>query len=320
MHLKTYAATAAALVLATANIQAQEAPDSARMMRTLGELADDAMQGRLVNTEGSVRAQGFITGALLKIGVKPFSGNRFAQPFKFAGRGATADSTPGTNLIGMITGSKYPNRYIVISAHYDHKGIRHSTATTKAPADSIFNGADDNASGTAGILELASYFAKHQPQHSIIFAFFDAEESGDRGSRAFVASSIMPNKDSVIIDLNLDMVGRNVSNELYAAGTTPYPQLLPYVQEAAKRSGLKLLTGHDGAPGKDDWTNQSDHGAFHAKKIPYLYFGEEDHPDYHQLSDHVSGIMPGFYVSAIRTVLDIAKQIDAKPPAATRSK
>ena len=125
----------------------------------------------------------------------------------------------------------------------------------------------------------------------------------------------MPPKDSVIIDLNLDMVGRNINNELYAAGTTPYPQLLPFVQQAASHSGIvKLLTGHDGAPGKDDWTNQSDHGAFHAQHIPYIYFGEEDHPDYHKVTDEIPGIMPGFYVASIRIVLDIAKQVDAKPP------
>lgn len=315
MLLKTYTAVAAAVLIATTSASAQQAPDSARLMRTIGVLAHDSMEGRQVNTPGSIKAQKYLAAELTKRGVKPFSGKEFEQSVKFAGRGANADSTPGVNLLGVIRGSKYPNRYIVVSAHYDHLGIRRSTATTKAPADSISNGADDNASGTAGILEVASYFTAHKPQHSVIIALFDAEERGGQGSKAFLRSSMMPDKDSIILDINLDMVGRNVNNELYAAGTTPYPQLLPYVQEATKRAGIKLLTGHDGAPGKDDWTNQSDHGAFHAAKIPYLYFGEEDHPDYHRATDHVSGIMPGFYVAAIRTVLDVAKQIDAKPPA-----
>lgn len=321
MRLKNHATAAtaavAAVLFATGGLTAQQAPDSVRLMKTIGVLAHDSMEGRQVNTPGSIRAQQYLTAELTKRGVKPFSGKGFAQPFTFKGRRAapTADRTAGVNLLGVIRGSKYPNRYIVVSAHYDHLGTRRSTAMTKAPADSIFNGADDNASGTAGILEVASYFATHKPQHSILVALFDAEESGDQGSHAFVASSIMPNPDSVVLDINLDMVGRNVNNELYAAGTTPYPVLLPYVQEAVKRSGVKLLTGHDGAPGKEDWTGQSDHGSFHAKKIPYLYFGEEDHADYHRAGDEVKGIMPGFYVSAIRTVLDVAKQIDAHPPA-----
>ena len=296
---------------ASADASGMQVPDSARLMRTIGVLAHDSMEGRAVGTQGGVKARRFLTSELMKRGVKPFQASGFEQTFRFAGRGANADSTTGTNLIGVIRGSKYPNRYIVVSAHYDHLGTRNGE---------VFNGADDNASGTAGILEVASWFAAHKPQHSIIIAHFDAEERGSQGSRAFIASSIMPPRDSVIMNINLDMVGRNEANELYAAGTTPYPFLLPYVETARTRSGIiKLLTGHDGNPGQQNWTGQSDHGPFHAVKIPYLYFGEEDHPDYHKASDEIQGIMPGFYVAAIRIVLDIAKQADANPPVRTAS-
>lgn len=289
-------------------LRAQQVPDSVRLMRTIGVLAHDSMEGRRVGTPGSAKAQRFLVAELAKRGVKPFAGKNFQHEFQFKGR-QSADSVTGTNLIGVIRGAKHPNQFIVVSAHYDHLGVRHGD---------VFNGADDNASGSAGILEVASWFAAHKPQNSIIIALFDAEESGDQGSKAFVASALLPPKGSVMIDINLDMVGRNVRNELYAAGTTPYPFLLPYVQRAAGTSGIKLLIGHDGAPGKgDDWTNQSDHGAFHAKHIPYLYFGEEDHPDYHKATDEMPAIMPGFYVASVRTVLDIVKQIDVRPPAAT---
>jgi hypothetical protein len=288
------------------SLRAQQAPDSARLMRTIGVLAHDSMEGRQVGTPGSLKAQKFLKAELTKRGVMPFQKSGYEQVFKFGGRQPTADSTTGTNLIGVIRGSKHPGKFIVVSAHYDHLGVRNGN---------VFNGADDNASGTAAALEVASYFANHKPEHSVIIALFDAEERGDRGSHAFVNSAIMPTRDSVIIDLNMDMVGRNVNNELYAAGTTPYPQLLPYVEAAASRSGVvKLLTGHDGAPGKEDWTNQSDHGAFHAVHIPYIYFGEEDHPDYHKATDEIPGIMPGFYIAAVRVVVDVAKQVDAKPP------
>lgn len=309
-------------------LQAQQAPDSVRLMHTIGVLADDSMQGRQVGTPGSEKAQRFLIAELNKRGVKPFVGGAFPHTFKFAARrrggaaGATpaaasgtpatppppADSTSGTNLLGVIRGSKHPNRYIVVSAHYDHLG---------AGNGDVYNGADDNASGTAGVLEVASYFAAHKPDNSIIIALFDAEERGDQGSKAFVASALMPSKDSVLIDINLDMVGRNVKNELYATGTLANPFLAPYVDAAAQRSGLKLLKGHDGAPGTgENWIHQSDQGAFADVKIPYLYFGEEDHPDYHKPTDEVKGIMPGFYIASVRTVLDVVKQVDAKPPVA----
>jgi hypothetical protein len=307
--------------ISTTALRAQQAPDSVRLMHTIGVLADDSMQGRKVGTPGSEKARRFLISELNSRGVKPFAGGVFPHQFKFAPgrrRGGTAapagqtpaqvDSITGTNLLGVIGGSKHPNRYIVVSAHYDHLGPGNGD---------VYNGADDNASGTAGVLEVASYFAAHKPENSIIIALFDAEESGDRGSKAFVTSALMPSKDSVLIDINLDMVGRNVKNELYATGTLANPFLAPYVDAAATRSGLKLLKGHDGAPGTgDNWIHQSDQGAFADDTIPYLYFGEEDHPDYHKPTDEVKGIMPGFYVAAVRTVLDVTKQVDAKPPVA----
>ena len=279
--------------------------DSVRMMRTISVLAHDSMEGRATGTPGSQKAQLFLVGELQKRGVKPFDARGYLHEFRVPGRQG-GDSVAGANIVGLIRGTRSPERFIVVSAHYDHLGVR---------AGDTFNGADDNASGTAGILEVASWFVANPPQHSIVIALFDAEERGLVGARRFVASGITP-KDATILNVNLDMVGRNVKNELYAAGTARYPAFLPYVQTAAARSGLKLLTGHDiQGTGGEDWTSQSDQGAFHSAGIPFLYFGEEDHPDYHKATDELPGIMPGFYTSAIRTILDIVKQIDANPPA-----
>ncbi|MEO5509483.1 MAG: M28 family peptidase [Longimicrobiales bacterium] len=282
-----------------------QAPDSVRLMRTIGILAHDSMEGRATGTAGSIKAQKFLEAEFAKRGLKPFLAGKYSEAFKLRGsRTAPNDSVSARNIAGVIRGMKNTGKYIVVSAHYDHLGMRNG---------SVFNGADDNASGTAAILEVASWFADHEPAHNILIVAFDAEERGDAGSHAFLAMH-KAFADSVLIDINLDMVGRNVGNELYAAGTTPYPFLLTYVQTAAARAGLKLLTGHDNkGGGQDDWTNQSDHGAFHALGIPYIYFGEEDHPDYHRATDEIAGIMPGFYVNAVRVVLDVVRQIDAKP-------
>lgn len=113
----------------------------------------------------------------------------------------------------------------------------------------------------------------------------------------------------------MDMIGRNDAGELYVAGTHHYPHLLPFVQRMAASAELILIPGHDTpnpARPSDDWTSASDHGAFHAVNIPFLYFGVEDHPDYHRPTDRFERIQPGFHARAVRTVLTAAKLLDAE--------
>jgi Zn-dependent M28 family amino/carboxypeptidase len=193
----------------------------------------------------------------------------------------------------------------VISAHYDHLGIRNGE---------VFNGADDNASGSAALLALARYFRVNRPRHSILFAAFDGEESGLQGARSFVSSPPV-GADSIIMNVNMDMIGRNERDELYVTGTLPYPYLRPYVEQVQPRSKVRLLIGHDTVPTggsrSDNWTSASDHGAFHAARIPFLYFGVEDHPDYHRATDEFERLMPGFYVRAVETILVVVLLLDA---------
>src|SRR5690606_11353073 len=132
---------------------------------------------------------------------------------------------------------------------------------------------------------------------------FDAEEGGLRGARAFVAAPPVP-LDSIRLNVNLDMVGRNARGELYVAGLHHYPFLTPIVSAVQAEAEIRVLPGHDDPSlGADDWTSQSDHGAFHEKGIPFLYFGVEDHPDYHRPTDTFDHIMPGFFVDAVEAVL-----------------
>lgn len=274
--------------------------DSVQLMYDIGVLAHDSMEGRLVGTAGSQRARTFIERSFRGRGLKPIGGATYLHPFTFTRRDT---SITGSNIIGAVTGTEQPSRYIVITAHYDHVGIRNGE---------IYNGADDNASGTAALLAMADYFARNAPRHSIIFAALDAEEGGLRGARAFVESPPVP-LTSIVLNVNMDMVGRNDAGELYVAGTHHYPQLLPFVQRAAEGAEVKLIPGHDrpSANASDDWTTASDHGAFHRAGVPFLYFGVEDHPDYHRPTDDISGIQPGFYPRAVRTVLSVVRLLDA---------
>jgi Zn-dependent M28 family amino/carboxypeptidase len=178
----------------------------------------------------------------------------------------------------------------------------------------IFNGADDNASGTAALFAMAKYFAKNKPQNSIIFVAFDGEENGLQGAKKFVANSPVK-KESMLVNINMDMISSNDVNELYASGTKHYPNLKPLLESLAKSKNtkVKLILGHDQPnPPQDDWTNQSDHYEFHKVKIPFIYFGVEDHKDYHRATDEFQNINQKFYVNSVETILETVKMFDAK--------
>jgi Zn-dependent M28 family amino/carboxypeptidase len=280
---------------------AAAAVDSVQLMRDIGVLAHDSMEGRLVGTPGSERAQRFLVRRFAEVGLQQLGGT-YSHSFTFDRQG---QQVRGVNIVGQVRGTALPERYIVVTAHYDHLGVRNGE---------IYVGADDNASGTAGLLALADYFNRNRPRHSIIFAALDAEEGGLRGARAFVATPPVA-RQAIVLNVNMDMVGRNDRNELYVAGTRHYPQLLSIVQRVAAGAEVRLIPGHDSpnpANPSDDWTMASDHGAFHEVGIPFLYFGVEDHPDYHRPTDTMAGIQPGFYNRAVRTVLSALRLLDAE--------
>lgn len=274
--------------------------DSTQLLKDVETLSADKYMGRQTGTAGNRQAQFYLLERFKKAGIQPMSGT-YEQSFYFT-RGTAR--IMGTNLYGYIPGKT--DSVIVISAHYDHVGVK----ANAQGADSIFNGADDNASGVAAILGMAAWFTKHPPRHTLIFAAFDAEEMGLQGAKAFLDKPPVP-LTKIVANINLDMVSRNDKNELYACGTFHYPQLKPFIQTAAANSRIKLLTGHDRPEdGGQNWTGQSDHGMFHQKKIPFIYFGVEDHADYHRPSDEFSRIHPSFFFQAANTVLEVVTLMD----------
>jgi Zn-dependent M28 family amino/carboxypeptidase len=268
----------------------------AQLLKDVEILSSDAYQGRKTGTKGAEMARAYIIARFQKLGLKSYPQHvNYAQEFTFNSRGGA--KVNGTNVIGYIPGKG--NNVIVVSAHYDHLG------TVK---DEVFNGADDNASGTAGLLKIAAYFAKNKPNNTIIFASFDAEEMGLQGAKAFVANPPVP-IGTVAVNVNMDMIGHSEKAELYVCGTYKYPNLKKYIDTT--RKDIKVSLGHDDPKlGHDDWTNQSDQGAFNAKDIPFLYFGVEDHKDYHKATDEYSTITKQFFSNAAATVLDVVKNID----------
>ena len=274
--------------------------DAQELLRDLEILAHDSMEGRRPGTPGIERARSFILASLDERGVQPLHGQRF-QSFDFQNRRDGQDYV-GHNLLGWFQGTEHPDRYIVLTAHYDHLGV---------VGDRIYNGADDNASGVVVLLAAARHFAANPPSHSVVLAFLDAEEMGLQGARAFVDDAPIP-LESIVMNVNLDMVSRSEAGEIYAAGTHHYPFLLALVEEVAEASRIAVLTGHDSPdlPPGQDWTMASDHAPFHQQGIPFIYFGVEDHPGYHDPSDTFENITPAFFVESARSILHFVTLAD----------
>jgi Zn-dependent M28 family amino/carboxypeptidase len=288
------------LLLVTSGAMAQATvPDEKQLMEDVRILASTDFGGRATGTEGSQKARTYLRKRFEAAGVKAFPSG-YEQVFTFRRKFWRTTET-GVNLMGYIPGTRSPKSYLVVSAHYDHLGTQKGR---------LYPGADDNASGVAAMLAVAAWFKAHPPAHSILFAAFDAEELGMEGSRYFVGALPVP-KDQVVMNLNLDMVSRSDKNEIYVGGISKRSDFKPLVQQAAARSSVALKYGHDAwyAHG-ENWTDSSDQAPFHDAGIPFLFFGVEDHPDYHHPSDTFEHIPQAFFAKTANLIVDTATVLD----------
>jgi hypothetical protein len=284
--------------------------NAGQLLEDVRVLSADAMEGRGVGTPGSAMARAYVERRFTDAGLKPLREASFEQPFDVPARGGGA-TRKGVNVVGYVRGKSHPERFIVVTAHYDHLGVR---------GGRIYNGADDNASGVATLLQLAAHFGRVQPDNSFIFAALDAEEVGLVGAYALV-KQFQTEKRDVALNVNMDMVSHSERGELYASGAYHTPALRPLLERITAHAPVKLLIGHDRPEqGHDDWTNQSDQNAFYLASIPFIYFGVEDHKDYHQPTDDFETITQDFFVHAAETILDAAQLFDANLPALVKRK
>ena len=283
-------------LISNASLAQLDRLDSEFMLEDLRKLSHDAAEGRRTGTNGAEAARRFIIKQFQDMKVKSLQ-NDFRHPFSFVT--SRGDSIQGENIVAYIKGEE--QSAFVITAHYDHLGVRDSV---------VYNGADDNASGVAALLALAEYFKAHKPRHTIVFAALDAEEMGLQGAKAFLEDQSIP-QELLKLNINMDMISMNDKNELYVAGTSHYPNLKAIVEKVDVLP-LQLKFGHDTPDlGKDDWTNSSDHGPFHKKGIPFLYFGVEDHQHYHKPTDDFENVNQAFYIKAVHAILDCILALDA---------
>ena len=190
-------------------------------------------------------------------------------------RRKSTSNNPSENVVAFIEGIERPEEVVVISSHYDHEGIKNGL---------IYNGADDNASGTTGVLLIAKAFAKakkdgHGPKRSIMFVNFTAEEQGLLGSKYFIANPILP-LENIVVNLNIDMIGRIGKDYQYNERNDP-----------------------------NRFYKRSDHYNFAKKGIPIAFYFNGTHEDYHKPTDTPDKILLDLLVKRVKLVFHTAWEI-----------
>ena len=264
---------------------------SAELSKHLYIVADDNMEGRNTGEPGQKRAGEYLINEYKKIGVNfPPGATDFYQkvPSEFMKKGFAPKLNNSENIWAFIEGTEKPNEVLVISAHYDHVGMKNGE---------VFNGADDDGSGTVALLEIAQAFKKAKndgfgPKRSILFLHVTGEEHGLHGSRFYSENPLFP-IENTIADINIDMIGRRdtlhpkTNNYVYVIGSDRLSSELHTINEEvnAKYTQLDLDYKYNDRKDPERIYYRSDHYNFAKKGIPAIFFFNGIHEDYHQSTD-----------------------------------
>jgi aminopeptidase YwaD len=259
-------------------------------------IASDSLMGRRTGSEGAYKAARYISSEFSRIGLKAADGSTkpvaYQQFFEFSEHALDTskhEQTHAMNVIGILPGSdpKLKNEYVVIGAHYDHLGMGGPFALDSVHA--IHYGADDNGSGTTGLLEIAEHLAQSHAKHkrSVVFISFSGEEEGLFGSDYFANHPLFGLKNIQAM-LNMDMIGRmNDSSTLIVQGlgTSPVFRRLVDSLNVGEEYGHHLTTPALHLKYFQTGTGPSDHASFYKKDVPVLFFFTGFHEDYHRATD-----------------------------------
>lgn len=275
------------------------------LQKHISYLASDKLKGRGTGTEEERKAAKYIAKQFKKIGLARKGDNGdYLSHFHFKKssdpHGNVDPNAPQVNSQNVAAyidnGAEYT---IVIGAHYDHLGLGHDHNSLDAnPEGKIHNGADDNASGTAGVIELARYFAKNgiRENHNFLFLCFSGEELGLVGSKKFTENPTI-DLSKVSFMVNMDMIGRlNAEKRIMVGGVGTAPDFVPALNNLKGDFTVKLDSAGIGP---------SDHTSFYLKNIPVLFFFTGQHSDYHKPSDDTDKIN----FSGEREVLGLAVRV-----------
>jgi hypothetical protein len=307
-----------------ARVQAQSDP-AAEALRTIDEetlrahenfLASDALEGRAAGFPGNEKAVSYLVKEAESYDLKPAGTDGYTQEFEFATQGTTRKAK---NVLAILEGSdpKLRNEFVLIGGHLDHVGrLGQAVAGQKdgpKNGDEIWNGADDNGSGTSAILTVARAFGKGKvrPKRSILFAWWNAEEAGLKGSQWWASNPTRP-IDKLTYCLNLDMVGRNPERPMDVEGVknAEGDALERIITEACDAEKLKIT--------KYDHTNEamfrSDGVSLLRQGVPATMFFTYWHADYHAVGDHADKIAYPNLAKIARAAFRIVRETaDAEP-------
>ncbi len=246
-------------------------------------LADDLLEGRAVATRGERCAGDYIAARFRAAGLDPAGddGTWFQSWTVSSGSPHGAVHGEARNVAAVLRGSGPGGRQtLVIGAHYDHLGFGGFGSLSPDAAGTVHNGADDNASGTAVLLEAARALASGPPlAQDVLFIAFTGEERGLWGSAHYVSAPLLP-LDGTVAMLNLDMVGRVRDDALTVFGTGTAEEWTDILERANARVASPL-----GLRFNSDGFGASDHTSFYARGIPVLHFFSNTHPEYHRVED-----------------------------------
>lgn len=280
--------------ISTAAIAQDTIPDAARIQGIVNYLAADKLKGRGTAEKGGMKAGRYVARQFKKLGLQAMNGRSYFQDFTF-NRKAHKD-IPSRNVIGFLDNGAA--RTIIIGAHYDHLGTA-ALFDGKYPIGQIHNGADDNASGVAGLLELARHYINNKGKEPFNFLFiaFGGEELGLQGSKYYTAHPLIP-LDKVHFMLNMDMIGRY--NPKRGIGIGGYGSAVewPDVFRDVQQPGIKFFTD---AAGK----GASDHHNFYVNGVPVMFFHTGGHDDYHKPTDDA----PKLQATAEASILQLEIQL-----------
>jgi hypothetical protein len=261
----------------------QQIVEPPRLLDDIRFLADDRLQGRATGSPGADSAAAYLARRFSEVGLQPAAGGWF-QSFT-VGRDAPAirqgksDGLAGKNVIGILPGRDpvLRNQTVILGAHYDHLGLGWFGSLDPDSTGRVHNGADDNASGVAGLIQVAARLAASPPARTVVFIAFSGEELGLLGSAHYVKEPIYPLAGTLAM-VNLDMVGRLRNGRLivYGARTAKeFPALL---------DSLNWYAGFD-LKAQGDGYGPSDQSSFYAAKRPVLHLFTDLHEDYHRTTD-----------------------------------
>lgn len=271
-------------------------------------LVDEELDGRLAGTAGEAAAANYIADQFLVSGLMP-AGDRgtYLQQFTLQGpmpQALEIENYISRNVVGFVEGRGRTGQYIIIGAHYDSQGEGGIISMDQNVEPAIHPGADDNASGVAGLLRLADHFSEQPPQKNMMFIAFSGEELGLLGSRFFVEQMQIPS-DSVAAMINLDMIGRLTDNALTIFGTgtsNRWDEILGAVE--SETDSLTITRSPSGA-------GASDHTSFYESEIPVLHYFTGTHTNYHRPSDTADKVNYRGIVSVTDHVINVVEELDS---------